>query len=39
LAQVLLGTRDGKETWPRLAKILTHEEYVLARRIAGQKDG
>jgi hypothetical protein len=34
LCQVLAGERPGKETWPLLAKVLTHEEYELAREYA-----
>lgn len=34
LTQVLHGDRDGKQTWPKLARILTHEEYVLAEQYA-----
>lgn len=34
LVQVLVGTRQGKYTWDRLARVLTHEEYELAKTFA-----
>lgn len=36
LTQVLHGERDGSRTWPKLASILTHEEYLCAHDYAQQ---
>lgn len=35
LTQVLRGQRRGVETWPKLRKFLTAEEYEIARKDAG----
>lgn len=34
LTQVLHGEREGERTWPKLASILTHEEYTCAETYA-----
>jgi len=34
VTQVLLGTRSGKATWPKLEKVLTPQEFEVAKAFA-----
>jgi predicted transcriptional regulator len=34
VSQVLSGKRSGKQTWKKLRRVLTEEEYVIAREFA-----